>query len=319
MKYLKVFLIILPFVSQNMFAQQIPSPEENIANLITYGKQAETSYGDDSFFQVLFFQVPKTCNTPIYIRIFDPETSGKLDAKNDVFNTETIFSFYGGRNCSTDPLLRKAKSVSECKSGILLCEESFGKTLEYDEKWYTFGPFNPKEGEYDKHLKTFVFKLIVDGKSGDDGNIYRFFLSSDPNKNVPIEGGNIYTYKYHFRLVSEKKSVTHLYAYIDDRVKIIKQHNFDFDNDGIIKVVSVARNGHAVATSGDNVWVSSELKIANIERNTSMDFQIIKKGDFNNDMVFYLTNQYGEKLPFYTVPIGGIPKYKMGIDVIYHK
>jgi hypothetical protein len=32
-------------------------------------------------------------------------------------------------------------------------------------------------------------------------------------------------------------------------------------------------------------------------------------------MVFYITNQYGELMPFYTVPIGGVPKYKYKIGV----
>jgi hypothetical protein len=30
----------------------------------------------------------------------------------------------------------------------------------------------------------------------------------------------------------------------------------------------------------------------------------------NNNICFYITNQYGESLPFYAIPIGGKPVYK---------
>jgi hypothetical protein len=32
-------------------------------------------------------------------------------------------------------------------------------------------------------------------------------------------------------------------------------------------------------------------------------------------MVLYVTNQYGELLPFYASPIGGIPKFKYKIII----
>ncbi|MEJ7658733.1 MAG: hypothetical protein WKG07_03470 [Hymenobacter sp.] len=35
----------------------------------------------------------------------------------------------------------------------------------------------------------YVYKVVVRGLSGNDGNLYRFFLSSSPNLNVPIAGG----------------------------------------------------------------------------------------------------------------------------------
>jgi hypothetical protein len=31
----------------------------------------------------------------------------------------------------------------------------------------------------------------------------------------------------------------------------------------------------------------------------------------------YLTNQYNEAIPFFSVPIGGVPKYKYKVDVQY--
>jgi hypothetical protein len=49
-----------------------------------------------------------------------------------------------------------------------------------------------------------------------------------------------------------------------------------------------------------------------------LDIQLIKNKKANiksNNVVIYLENQYGELLPFYSIPIGGIPKYKYNIGI----
>ena len=48
------------------------------------------------------------------------------------------------------------------------------------------------------------------------------------------------------------------------------------------------------------------------ERGKSLDIQFTKDASLkvnNNNVVFYITNQYGEMLPFFTVPIGGVPQF----------
>jgi hypothetical protein len=72
--------IFLTFI-QLSSAQQIPAIEENIPYLVTFGKQGESSWGDDDFSQTFFFVVPKFQAQPFYIRVFDPETSGDNDEK----------------------------------------------------------------------------------------------------------------------------------------------------------------------------------------------------------------------------------------------
>ena len=71
-----------------------------------------------------------------------------------------------------------------------------------------------------------------------------------------------------------------------------------------------------VKMSNDGDWIESEHDIVANELNTSLDVQMIKTSDSdNNNVVFFITNQYGESLPFYTVPIGGVPKYRAKIGV----
>jgi hypothetical protein len=104
-----------------------------------------------------------------------------------------------------------------------------------------------------------------------------------------------------------------VYPYIDDKVISLRQNNFDWDNDGFIKIYSVATLAFNLQTSNENNWIQSEYKVKADERGTSLDIQFTKNDKLqvnNNNVVFYITNQYGEFLPFWTVPIGGVPVYK---------
>jgi hypothetical protein len=96
----------------------------------------------------------------------------------------------------------------------------------------------------------------------------------------------------------------------------IKINTFDFDSDGYLRIVSVGKKGEMAGISGENEWVTSQHTISEEEKKTSLDIQIIKSSEAkNNNMVFFITNQYGKLMPFYTVPIGGIPKFKYKIAV----
>ncbi len=299
-------------------SQSAPAEDENIPYLVTFGKNAPSSWGDDTHVQIFFFLIPEKFNKPIYIRVYDPDTGGDIDEINGVWDTECTFSVYGGKKCWSDEAAQSPQPVGNYKSGNLLASKTFGNDPKYNKNWYTFGPFNPTEGEYVKKYGGNVFKVICEGISGDDGNLYRYFMSTDPNENKPIEGANAFAYRYCFRLWDDPEQVSHIYPYIDDRTISVKQSNFDWDDDGFIRIVSVARKGQLEKVSGDDNWVESEFKIIPEEKNTSLDIQMIKRKVnpvINNNVVIYVRNQYGELLPFYTIPIGGVPKYKYSIGV----
>ena len=314
-KHLQLLLIIfILFMGSflNVFSQAVPSPEENIPFLVTFGKDASTAYGDDDNGQIFFFSIPKTFNKPFYIRIFDPETGGQNDEISKTADTECSFSLYGGLGCISEKDARGVNLKGNYKSGNMLHTKTFGSESTYDNKWYTIGPLNPSQGEYVEEYYGFIFKLICEGLKGNDGNLYRYFLSSSPTQNIAIEGGNAFTFEYSFRLSDTPGQVAHIYPFVDSKVVSIKQINFDFDSDGSIKLYSNATIGTVMNISGDDVWSESSYVIKINEKGTSLDIQITKanKPKKNNNVVFYVTNQYGEALPFFAVPIGGIPKYK---------
>ncbi len=294
-------------------AQAVPAKEENIPYLVTFGREAEPSWGDDDFCQVFFFSIPKEQTQPVYIRVYDPDCGGAIDEMKSSFNTLTRFSVFGGNGCITDDDARSTNPIGNFKSGNLIASKTFGQKDTYDENWYTFGPLNPSEGELSEVYGGYIFKMICEGVRGDDGNLYSYFLSTSPDTNIPVEGGNAFTFEYTFRLHSDAWQTSHVYPYIDEDVVYLAQANFDWDDDGYIRIYSVITFAAELETSGDDAWSTSQYMIKNEERGKSLDIQFTKDDQHhvnNNNVVFYVTNQYGELLPFYTVPIGGIPKFK---------
>lgn len=312
MRRLVLSFVLSVTISSLLFSQPVPGDDENIPFLMTFGPKAEKSWGDDDFSQTFFFLIPENYKDPVFIKVFDPEVGGTIDELNGTFDTQMTYSVYGGKEAYSHPDSKETDPIGNYKSGNLLATKSFGVNPRYDNNWYVFGPFNPTEGEFVKDFGGYVFKVICDGISGNDGNMYRYFLSTSQTANKAIEGAYAFAYEYSFRMHDDSKEVSHIYPYVDNRTITIRQMNFDWDKDGVIRVVSVERRGLICPVSNDDEWVKSEFKIIEGEKNTSLDFQFIKKGVKNNNVVVNVRNQYNELLRFNTVPIGGVPKYKYG-------
>jgi hypothetical protein len=311
---LLVFFLGFP-VFFTLTGQPVPGKDENIPFLVTFGKDGKTSWGDDCFYSIFFFSIPKEYTRPFFIRVFDPDCGGEYDEIQEDFDTKTKFSVYGGKGVDPDKNeeSRGLEKGLNYKSGNLLQSKIFGNDPQYDNNYYTFGPFNPSEGDFNSKWNSNMFKIVCEGISGDDGNLYRYFLSSDKDNNIPIEGANAFTYSYHFRMWNDFKSVSHIYPYIDTGIVFIKQSNFDWDDDGTILVVSRYKQGISVPISDDDNWVSSKIPIEPQEVGASLDFQFHKKQDFlvkNNNVVIKLENQRGDALKFFSSPIGGVPIYQ---------
>jgi hypothetical protein len=312
LKKLICIILFLLEAATSLFSQSAPAIDENIPYLMTFGGNAVTSWGDDDFIQIFFCVIPSSQTEPVYIRVYDPDTGGDLDELKGEFNSVINFSVYGGKGCWSDTAAQSIHPTGNFKSGYLLSSKSFGADPKYDKKWYSFGPLNPVEGEYVQRLGGRIFKIVAQGISGDDGNIYKFFLSTSPVENIPVEGGNLFTYKYHFRLSDDQKHVCQIYPYVDDKTISIQISNFDWDNDGVIRIFSVAQNGTLCDVSGENNWVIRKFPIVAEEKNSTLEIQFIKSQTTlvkNNNVVVGVRNQYGESLPFFVVPIGGVPVY----------
>ncbi len=314
------FILELPTVSL-LKGQAVPGKDENIPFLVTFGKEGKTSWGDDDFYEIFFFTIPQDFKQQFYIRVFDPDCGGEHDEIQGEFNTKTMFSIYGGKGVDPEKY-EDSKGLLKgvnYKTGNLLASRVFGNEAKYDNKYYSFGPFNPTDGDFNEKWNSYIFKIVCEGISGDDGNLYRYFLSRDPVNNLAIEGANAFTYAYTFRMWNDFKSVAHIYPYIDTGIISIKQRNFDWDNDGNILVVSRYKQGISVPISNENNWVYSTIPIEPAEVGSSLDFQFHKRqGELvkNNNVVVTLENQRGDALKFFSSPIGGVPVYQPKTNII---
>lgn len=323
----KIFKTLITGFAAGLFSltglngQPVPGQDENIQFLVTFGKNGETSWGDDDFSQTWFIAIPKDYKGKFYIRVFDPDTGGENDEGKGDWNTKMQYSLYGGKGVDPEKPgnedSRGIQPTGNYKSGTLITQKVFGGEKQYDNKYYTFGPFNPTEGDFNERWG-YVFKFICDGVSGDDGNLYRYFLSREPNSDVPVEGANAFTYEYTFRMWNNVKSVSHIYPFIEAGVVYVKQWNFDWDYDGEIIVVSRVRKGITVPISHQNDWSESRIPIEPEEVNSSLDFQFHKfQAELikNNNVVMRLENQRGDNVKFFSAPIGGVPVYEPKIKV----
>lgn len=326
MKLKTIILLFILLNTQfciNLFSQAVPGKDENIPFLVTFGKQGQTSWGDDDFYQVWFFSIPRDFKEQFYIRVFDPDCGGEHDEIQGDFNTRTLFAVYGGKGVDPDQNEESKGLLNgmNYKGGTLLSSRVFTGEPRYDNKYFTFGPFNPASGDFNRKWNVYMFKIVVEGVSGDDGNLYKFFMSRDPENDIPVEGGNAFTYEYTFRMWNDFKSLAHIYPYVDTGVVFVKQSNFDWDNDGKILVTSRYKQGIEGDISGENEWKESRVGIDSREIGASLDFQFHKRQGRpedlvkNNNVVMTIENQYGEALPFYSSPIGGVPKYESKISV----
>ena len=319
----KIFFPLFLFVMiswTELSSQAVPGKDENIPFLVTFGKNGETSWGDDDFSSIFFFTIPKDFKQQFYIKVFDPDAGGENDEIQGLWDSKTMFSVYGGKGVDPDKN-EESRGLLEgvnFKTGNLLASRVFGNEDRYDNKYFAFGPFNPAEGDYNEKWQSYIFKIICEGISGDDGNLYRYFLSRDPNNDLPVEGANAFTYEYTFRMWNNFNSVAHIYPYVDTGIVSIKQKNFDWDDDGVILVVSRYKQGIEVPHSNEDDWKESTIPIEAAEIGKSLDFQFHKKqGDLvrNNNVVVTLENQRGDALQFFSSPIGGVPVYQPVIDI----
>lgn len=269
---------------------------------------------------MFFFTIPRDFNQQFYIKVFDPDVGGENDEIQGFWDTKTKFSVYGGKGVDPDKNeeSRGLRKDANYKSGNLLASRVFGEDPKYDNKYYAFGPFNPAEGDFNEKWNQYIFKIVCEGIEGDDGNLYRYYLSRDANSEVPIEGANAFTYKYTFRMWNDIKSVSHIYPYVDTGIVSIKQRNFDWDDDGVILVVSRYKQGISVPVSNEDDWAESTIPIEPAEIGKSLDFQFHKKQSWlvrNNNVVISLENQRGDALQFFSSPIGGVPVYQPVIGI----
>ncbi len=312
---------LLTILLMAMFAGQaaaniVPHPELNIPYLCTFGSASPKDWGDDDYTNIIFFQIPAgATQDSIYLRVFDPDAGGNVDELNNGWNTQTEFSVYGGAGAYTDKDAQGVDPTGNYRSGQQLFSRTFGENPAADNRWVTVGAFVPKQGELVSG--NYFFKVIIQGKSGDDGNLYKLAFSIDPAKNVFPPDMATFAFEWSFRLPDARGEVIYACPFeVPKDVTSITMNLWDFDSDNNMFLQTPQRTLPAV-TGGNSEWTDTQYLIDKNqvsitssaehweevkydltaqERNGLWCFTILK-GNFNhNDLVFYVKSGDGQVL-----------------------
>jgi len=293
-----------------------PSPDTTLASsyLITYGSSGLPDDGDNDHVQLVFFDVPGTVTNPVYIRVYDPDTSDALDRSRNGWDTEVRFTVYGGQGAYSDPAARLPQPTAGITSGNEISTAVFSAGGGWVPGWHTFGPLEPlTQAEYiNGH---YVFKLAVVGESGDDGNLYNVALSTQPGANVAPAGARIFAFSWTFVLTNTDRP--RLYPYVGPGVAAFTQNNFDFDRDS--GTISICTPGPELVVSGQDIS-GNAIAFASFASSSFVqgtDYAMAYTGaswavDFAtftytptipyNDVTFWATDQNGTALAIFTRP-----------------
>ena len=264
--------------------------------MVTYGSDSMKKEGDNDFKQVIFFQIPQTISDTLYLRILDADCGGKLDSSFGPFNTETRFQLFGGTGAYSAATVRNPfPEESDIVAGTSIASEVFGVNPFRDNKWYNLAKFSPSAGE--KVGENYVFKLVVEGMNGNDGNVFDVTVSINDSRNRQPEGLEIFSYALTIRLPSVGIFAEMPFfapASMDD----ISVHNFDLAG-AAIGIETAYRSNLRVASSGQGGWAKSKIKLEKNERNRLCAVTFEGGGEIPNDASFYLTDSKDETVPIH--------------------
>ena len=276
-----------------LLAATLLAAKENIL-LVNYGPEQSIREGDDDFQQVLFFKVAKNFADSLYVRIFDIDCGGEGDLSFSAWNTTMRYTLYGGAGAFSSTTLKNAKpEKTDLAAGQVLADATFGENKTVDNSWYNFAHIAPADGE--KVGDSYYFKLVVQGLSGNDANVFDVRLSSSATMNVPVADVFLFSYSPTLRLRKDENvaSITFL---VPEKTKTITVHNFDLAG-AVVQLVTAFRSNLPVTSSGQGEWAKSVLSLEPLETGRECAIAMGQGGEAPNDVSIYVTDDQERVLP----------------------
>ncbi len=266
--------------------------------MTVYGRNSKTLEGDHDFRQVIFFSVPASHTERLYLRVFDPDAGGTLDT---VFgsswpiegDTKTRFAVFGGDGAFVANVsVTGSPLATELSAGTILVEETFDLDETADGQWRTIALLDPAMGDLVDGAR--VFRLLVEGIAGNDGNLFSVAMSSEVGRNQTIEGTRIFSFLPTVRVPNEN-DVIELSFPIPAGAKILRVNNFDAS---FGRAVFTSRfRSVELATSGQNEWNASEFALRVDEQGTVAALVFSGGREMPNDLTFHVSTSAGALLP----------------------
>ena len=279
-----------------------PSLAQEHILLMVYGPEAKTEdLREGSLIilspptrQIIFFQVPVITSDSLYLRIFDADCGGVLDSRHGIFDTKTLFQLFGGDSAYSAPTLKNpSPSDKYVRKGVLIDSEYFGSSSFQDNKWHNFSYFSPSSGEINNG--NYVFKLIIEGVSGNDENAFDVAVSLSDERNRPPDGLKMFSYKPTMRLPRKGVSAE-MRFFVPSSIEDVTVHNFDLAS-ATVGVETAFRSNLAVVSSGQDEWAKSKIRLKKNERGKVNAVMFQGGREMPNDATFYVTNAQDRAIP----------------------
>ncbi|MGO4832922.1 PKD domain-containing protein, partial [Rhizobiaceae sp. 2RAB30] len=153
--------------------------------LVTFGPLARVNEGDHDFRQIIRIELPEAAGF-VHVRVYDPDAAGTYDEPKAGFDTTTRFSLFG--DGATAHLWRDAAGVvQEGIDGTPLAAVEFGADPAVDGRWATLFSVDASKGSKTADGKRALL-LLVEGLTGNDGNVFDVTVSRTEDANQPPEG-----------------------------------------------------------------------------------------------------------------------------------
>lgn len=301
----KVFSIVMTTLvffgltlAKDAFCYRIPPENSNINYLYAFGPDGKKGYGAKKEPQVVFLRVPADYSGTIEISVYDPDVGGYIDEKSGKWDTETSFSIFGGEKAYSSIAGVSEANITDFRQGVLLAQKTFGEDKAYDRQDYSFSPIDVSKGEKIGDYR--YFKIIVEGVTGDDNNVFSL--------NVSPEYIEAFGQALNLRLSEKRGQKMALYPEIPLGVSSIVEYNYDLDsNGGDIELIS-ATKGYRIKGSGSGVWENTKVDVDSSDAGKRWVYEITKATQPNANMSMYLTTGDGKAIPVFFGPGIGGPK-----------
>jgi PKD repeat protein len=259
--------------------------------LITYGPQSPITEGDDDKVQVIFLQIPQETAGPLYLRLFDPDTGGDHDSWAGRWNSSIRFTLYGGAGASSG---REVHPDPEAlTAGKRLAQAIYAEDPALDDTWQTFAQLSPADGEATPD--GYLFKLVVEGLEGNDGNIFKVALSQSDKHNRPPPGLHMVSFAPTFRFVG-RKDIAELRFWIPAEARQLEIHAFD--TAGASVHLETLSRSVPLKSSGQGTLATTVVSLHAVETGRPAALTLAPGGkDRPNDVTFYVNDAQGHLLP----------------------
>lgn len=284
---------------------------QEIVDFVTFGADGNPIEGDPDFKQVFFIQVDENADDSLIIELFDIDCVGEIDQMfSQQFNSEFRFSLYGGAKAySAKSITSVAPSSLDLYQGELIEELFVSQETAYDNKWIPFAHLDKKQGEFIDG--SYYFKLLVEGLSGDDANVYNVRTVSKNKDRIKI-----INYAPTVHRLPNMDAIELRFNSGDNSRVIIK--NYDADRESLF-LITPYRSDIKLSSSGGGEWKSDLIELRLFEKNEVCAIRIGPGNRIVNDVIFSVKDQLGKTIAINLPITTPIPNRKPIIrkEIIY--